>query len=549
MRRRKMMKKNSIMSMQAWVLVTGLLLLVTVMCGAEAMTQTKAHSLDESGQESINQEIKKLLLVLRNERLREKEPEQLFEAIKRLGELRAVDAIHDLIKLLTFRRTFEWEKDPNHRLIRPATMYNPYPATDALFAIGKPALPALMEAIAAYDSDSLEHQNALHAVDAIFREEPEEGVRYLKNAAVKATSAEGAYRLEQAAEKAARRVERLRGAGQRERQAHDQKVNQLLLTLDDEQIGKTDPKRVIKAIQRLGQMQAVTAIDDLIRLLGFQRTYSEREGDPILSQVRPTSILVRYPATEALAQIGQPALPALVRVIESADRRTMDSENALYTARLILRPWAGRAGEFFRDAAAKAVSVEAAERLWKAAEEADEGDVSLNEIKEQKRLALDGEVSQLLSIVRDYELRKRDPQRVVEAIHQLGRMRAVEAVGDLIRLITLQPTGQQGAEDPILSQLRPTSVFVTYPATQALVGIGEPALAALAQVIESYDSVTVNTQNALATVRAIFGQKPGGVADFLRNAAKSAETLEGVHRLWQAAEKEAQRDQEAKEKR
>lgn len=149
-------------------------------------------------------EIARLLKIIRNEQLRTDNPEKVGAAIATLGELRATVAVDDLIKLITFRRTFPQDNEPNgiineyHTILRDGR----YPAVGSLFAIGEPSLLPLVRLISDYDSKSLESENALTAVMLIFRDEPQAGVQYLKDAAEKGSSPLERQRLLSAAERA-----------------------------------------------------------------------------------------------------------------------------------------------------------------------------------------------------------------------------------------------------------------------------------------------------------------------------------------------------------
>src|SRR5437016_8594867 len=57
-----------------------------------------------------DREIARLLKIIRNEQLRTDDPDQVGAAIATLGELRATVAVDDLIKLITFKRTFPQER-------------------------------------------------------------------------------------------------------------------------------------------------------------------------------------------------------------------------------------------------------------------------------------------------------------------------------------------------------------------------------------------------------------------------------------------------------
>src|SRR6266849_5109681 len=63
-----------------------------------------------------------------------------------------------------------------------------------------------------------------------------------------------------------------------------------------------------------------------------------------------------------------------------------------------------------------------------------------------------GDIEQLLSDLRDPQLRATQPERVFGAIRRLGEMKAVAAVNDLVDLLALErPSGSQHAyEDAIV---------------------------------------------------------------------------------------------------
>jgi hypothetical protein len=163
-------------------------------------------------QESREDEIVRLISDLRDTRVRQDDPERLIKAIERLGDLKATAAIDDLIQLIGFRRTFSWERNDGFVVERqPITPGNRYPAVSALFQIGKPALPALVQVIEGSESNSIESTNATYAVQSIFRENLPEGVKYLRHAAKQSFTVLMGQRLSTAArriEALSRKVER-----------------------------------------------------------------------------------------------------------------------------------------------------------------------------------------------------------------------------------------------------------------------------------------------------------------------------------------------------
>jgi len=149
-------------------------------------------------------EIARLLKIIRNEQSRIEDPEKVGAAIATLGELRAKAAADDLIKLITFRRTFPQDNVPNGIIVELHTITRSgrYPAVGSLFEIGQPSLLPLVTLLSDCDTKSVESVNALTAVMLIFREDPPAGVEYLKDAAEKANYPLQRQRLLSAAEKA-----------------------------------------------------------------------------------------------------------------------------------------------------------------------------------------------------------------------------------------------------------------------------------------------------------------------------------------------------------
>lgn len=162
--------------------------------------------------QSLDQETISLLTTIQDEQFRQREPEKFIRAIERLGEMRSQPAIPLLIRLLTFSRTFSWENkkvevdiaDVEH----PVGILGRYPAAGALFMIGKPSLPALVKVIEEQGRETIASQNALYTAKLIFRDEPSEGIAYLKTAATEASTTTGAKRLLYAARKFEESIER-----------------------------------------------------------------------------------------------------------------------------------------------------------------------------------------------------------------------------------------------------------------------------------------------------------------------------------------------------
>ncbi len=94
-----------------------------------------------------------------------------------LGKSKVEEAIPRMIELLNFEHAVA---NP----IRVRTRNEQYPAITALAAIGKPAVPAIVRAIATADiKDVVKVDNATYALMTIYQEEPGAGIEVLRKAA------------------------------------------------------------------------------------------------------------------------------------------------------------------------------------------------------------------------------------------------------------------------------------------------------------------------------------------------------------------------------
>jgi HEAT repeat protein len=178
-------------------------ILASVLLVAMSPLEKESWSLTKIQSGGRRQEVESLLAVLRDVEVREHDPERLISAIERVGEARVQAAIPYLIELISFKRSFYWEnKDPRIREEEhPVTVLSRYPAAGALFMIGKPSLPALVKVIQGEEIGAVASENALYTVSQIFRDEPLEGVAYLKSAAIRTRMSGAAQKLLYAAHK------------------------------------------------------------------------------------------------------------------------------------------------------------------------------------------------------------------------------------------------------------------------------------------------------------------------------------------------------------
>lgn len=164
----------------------------------------KSVSTDDQNENSKDYE-KRLIGILRNEKLYQSEPEKVVNAILKLGDLRSVAAIDDLVKLLDFKRTFPSDKNVDPTESHPVSLTGRYPAGGALFQIGKPALPALMKVIESHRCSDIKSQVASETIIGIFRDDYTQAVKLSRQASAKSTSAE----VKQCFNKLAERADKL----------------------------------------------------------------------------------------------------------------------------------------------------------------------------------------------------------------------------------------------------------------------------------------------------------------------------------------------------
>ena len=137
-----------------------------------------------------------LLGIIRDESLREKDPKRVSADFAKLGEMKATEAIPDLVRLLEFRVYEPWEKDPTlEPSDRLRTSARKYPAIGALVGIGEPALPALVRAVETSHPASLEGKCALEAIRMMYPDEIGRAIRYLEGVAAREQPSDGRDRL------------------------------------------------------------------------------------------------------------------------------------------------------------------------------------------------------------------------------------------------------------------------------------------------------------------------------------------------------------------
>jgi len=148
-----------------------------------------------------------------------------------------------------------------------------------------------------------------------------------------------------------------------------QKLEEALTIVRDTKLRESDPERVIRAIEQLGQLHDPDAIGDLVELLTF-RNWAPWEKDPnkAVDFSMPRSRGMIYPAVNALKEIGTASMPAIVKVIATNDPNSLETQNAMEVIIYLSRGKREKYVEDFKREAARAASPQAAQRLLKAAE-------------------------------------------------------------------------------------------------------------------------------------------------------------------------------------
>lgn len=159
-----------------------------------------AQESEKQHDKQYNQQVARVLDTLKKGERNEVDQDTLYWAIQSAASSKITKAVPSLIKLLTFKYVPPAEREPGSGVGQSGSGARyldgaMYPAVDALFSIGSPALPALVKVIKHCDSDSLMAQNANYAFSGIFRENPQAGVDYLEKQAAETNSADEKQRL------------------------------------------------------------------------------------------------------------------------------------------------------------------------------------------------------------------------------------------------------------------------------------------------------------------------------------------------------------------
>ena len=154
----------------------------------------------------------------------------------------------------------------------------------------------------------------------------------------------------------------------------------------------------------------------------------------------------------------------------------------------------------------------------------------------------------LVKVIKNRELRKTSPEKVVEALKKLRyiatneRIASTETIEALIENIDLSadsiPTedADSSKQSQIIIIMHARSPDLVYPAVGALENIGNVAFPALLKVIKTTEPDSISSNNALFALKYNFREDLTKAVDYLHKAAET-EYGESRQRLLLAADR------------
>ena len=138
------------------------------------------------------------------------------------------------------------------------------------------------------------------------------------------------------------------------------KEEEYLAALSDDELRTDEPEWFIHAIECLGEVKSIAAVNPLISLLPYRRSFWW-DGTGIVPRIiMPTE---RYPAGEALGSIGELALPSVIRKIASSAPSSVECEVLFYTLVTIFRNEQEKGLSFIKKSAIVEETLEGRQRL------------------------------------------------------------------------------------------------------------------------------------------------------------------------------------------
>jgi hypothetical protein len=127
----------------------------------------------------------------------------IAHAAEQIGLHQYIPAVKTLVRYLDYRLPEDPSRAHRPVISKLPTLGTIYPVIDALFEIGQPAVPDLVEAIASSATSDTARENAVQVVVLIYRSDVAESVRVLMRASKASPDPEASMRLYDAARKTA----------------------------------------------------------------------------------------------------------------------------------------------------------------------------------------------------------------------------------------------------------------------------------------------------------------------------------------------------------
>src|SRR5579872_719275 len=253
--------------------------------------------------------------------------------------------------------------------------------------------------------------------------------------------------------------------------------DQFIDFLVQQQPSRTNPVCVEFAIEQLGKLRASAAAPILIEFLDFPTPMSvEQEFTRMV--ISSSHFGSRYKAVEALFDIGEPALPSVMKALQDRSAPTIKFKNALDAYASIHREHIALAIKALRDS---------------------DGDSLCPPLRHS-------EDSGLMAFLEENKNGKRSesPDCAAFAILELGKARSYPAIPILIRYLDF--------EWPHASNVNSNASLVYerqyFPAVTALVLMGTPSLLPLLHTLETEPLPQIARSKGVETIMLLYAEYP-----------------------------------------
>lgn len=170
------------------------------------------------------------------------------------------------------------------------------------------------------------------------------------------------------------------------------------------------------------------------------------------------------------------------------------------------------------------------------------GDKTAAEQNQTSLQDFNDKIKKWIKTLKNNETKRTSPELVVEAIQNLGSVKAKQAIPELIKYLDYERKFEskfESKQDPAdgVEVLPSIPLSGRYPAITALFQIGKSALPALAKVIQKEEPESLKSDNALHTVQFIFRDNLSEAVKYLEESMKNSDTQKAKQRLSIAIEK------------